>query len=98
MMAPDMTQSRGLPLDRMLAGLVAADEQSFRNVDYLGLCADSRQVRAGDVFFALSGTRPDGGAFINMALDRGAVAVPAHTADSRSRVEGASGNIRRALP
>jgi UDP-N-acetylmuramoyl-L-alanyl-D-glutamate--2,6-diaminopimelate ligase len=75
MMAPNMTQSRGLPLDRMLEGIVAADQQSVSNVDYLGLCADSRQVRSGDVFFALSGTRQDGGAFINMALDRGAVAV-----------------------
>lgn len=75
MMAQGLTQNRSFPLERLLEGLVAADEPTVREVDCFGLCSDSRQVRPGDMFFAVSGTRQDGGAFINMALDRGAVAI-----------------------
>ncbi len=40
-----------------------------------GLADDSRDVAAGDVFFARRGTLADGGAFAKDALARGAVAV-----------------------
>lgn len=75
MMAPVPIQSRSFPLGRLLEGFAGAGEPSLRDIGYSGLCADSRQARAGDVFFAMSGTRQDGGDFINMALDRGVVAV-----------------------
>lgn len=75
MMAPGLTRNRSLPLGSLLEGVVQTNESFIRDVNYLGLCADSRQIRAGDVFFALSGIRHDGGAFIEMALDRGAVAI-----------------------
>ncbi|HRT56542.1 MAG TPA: UDP-N-acetylmuramoyl-tripeptide--D-alanyl-D-alanine ligase [Candidatus Paceibacterota bacterium] len=39
------------------------------------VCTDSRQVRAGDVFFALAGERFDGHEFVAEAAARGAVAV-----------------------
>lgn len=42
-----------------------------------GLAWDSRQVRAGDVFFALPGRKHDGHAFAAEAVRRGAVAVVA---------------------
>ena len=42
-----------------------------------GLTSDSRRVRAGDVFFALAGTRADGAQFINDAAARGAGAIVA---------------------
>jgi len=42
-----------------------------------GLCADSRAVKAGDVFFALSGTNADGAVFAAKAAAAGAVAVVA---------------------
>ncbi|HEX5055364.1 MAG TPA: UDP-N-acetylmuramoyl-L-alanyl-D-glutamate--2,6-diaminopimelate ligase [Gammaproteobacteria bacterium] len=73
MMAAGVTQ--GFSLERMLDALVMTGDASIHGVRCLGLSSDSRQVRPGDVFFALSGTRQDGGAFIGMALDRGAVAV-----------------------
>src|SRR6204780_3803730 len=40
-----------------------------------GLAADSRAVRPGDVFFALTGARTDGARFIDAAIAAGAVAV-----------------------
>jgi UDP-N-acetylmuramoyl-L-alanyl-D-glutamate--2,6-diaminopimelate ligase len=44
-------------------------------IDVLGLAVDSRVVKAGDLFFALAGTKTDGGRFIQAAVDAGAVAV-----------------------
>jgi len=45
-----------------------------------GVCADSRKVRPGDVFFALAGARDDGLAFIAQAVQRGAAAIVADRA------------------
>jgi len=42
-----------------------------------GLSSDSRRVSAGDIFFALPGTRADGAAFADEAVRRGAAAVVA---------------------
>ena len=44
-------------------------------VDVHGIAVDSRTVRAGDLFFALRGTRTDGGRYIDEARMRGAVAI-----------------------
>jgi UDP-N-acetylmuramoyl-L-alanyl-D-glutamate--2,6-diaminopimelate ligase len=43
--------------------------------EILGLCYDSRQVRSGDLFFALKGGAADGHRFIAPALERGAIGV-----------------------
>ncbi|MBQ2366373.1 MAG: UDP-N-acetylmuramoyl-L-alanyl-D-glutamate--2,6-diaminopimelate ligase, partial [Bacteroidaceae bacterium] len=40
-----------------------------------GVCIDSRRVKAGDLFIAVKGTQVDGHAYINKALENGAVAV-----------------------
>ncbi|MEK7991388.1 MAG: UDP-N-acetylmuramoyl-L-alanyl-D-glutamate--2,6-diaminopimelate ligase [Thiotrichaceae bacterium] len=45
------------------------------NPDITGLTLDSRQVNAGEVFFALAGTQVHGERFIPMAIENGAVAV-----------------------
>jgi UDP-N-acetylmuramyl-tripeptide synthetase len=45
-----------------------------------GLCADSRKIKAGDIFFALSGAKSDGLAFALEAAARGALAVVAERA------------------
>jgi UDP-N-acetylmuramoyl-L-alanyl-D-glutamate--2,6-diaminopimelate ligase len=41
----------------------------------LGVCADSRQVRQGDVFVAVCGTQVDGHDYIDTALSQGAAYV-----------------------
>ncbi len=44
-------------------------------VEVRGITADSRSIRAGDLFFALPGTRTDGSLYVADALARGAVAI-----------------------
>lgn len=75
MMAAGVMQNQGRPLDSLLEGLVIASDRLVREVSYLRLCADSRQIREGDVFLAVSGSQQDGAAYIQKALERGAVAV-----------------------
>jgi UDP-N-acetylmuramoyl-L-alanyl-D-glutamate--2,6-diaminopimelate ligase len=45
------------------------------SVEVRGIAADSRALRAGDLFFALPGTRTDGRRYIAEALGRGAIAI-----------------------
>ena len=54
-----------------------------------GVSTDSRSLRAGEVFFALSGPNFDGGAFVEAAFARGAAAcvvAGSHAADDRRLV------------
>ncbi|MEL7030347.1 MAG: UDP-N-acetylmuramoyl-L-alanyl-D-glutamate--2,6-diaminopimelate ligase, partial [Pseudomonadota bacterium] len=51
------------------------DEPVDRDVDILGVTADSRQVRPGYLFAALPGVAADGAAFIPDAVNAGAAAV-----------------------
>jgi UDP-N-acetylmuramoyl-L-alanyl-D-glutamate--2,6-diaminopimelate ligase len=44
------------------------------------VCADSRKVKPGDVFFALAGARGDGLAFVAQAVERGAGVIVADRA------------------
>jgi UDP-N-acetylmuramoyl-L-alanyl-D-glutamate--2,6-diaminopimelate ligase len=44
-------------------------------IQVTGLAVDSKQVKAGDVFFAISGTHHDGRDYIKDAIEAGAVAV-----------------------
>lgn len=45
------------------------------NVEVIGLTFDSRTVVCGSVFFAVRGEHVDGHSFVEMAIERGAVAV-----------------------
>lgn len=49
--------------------------QATRDIDIKGLKLDSRMVQQGDLFFAVKGTQQDGRAYIEQALQRGAVAI-----------------------
>ncbi|MBS0347078.1 MAG: UDP-N-acetylmuramoyl-L-alanyl-D-glutamate--2,6-diaminopimelate ligase [Proteobacteria bacterium] len=51
------------------------EELAKAGVEVTRLCADSRQVRAGDVFLACPGHRVDGRRFITEAVHAGAAAV-----------------------
>jgi UDP-N-acetylmuramoyl-L-alanyl-D-glutamate--2,6-diaminopimelate ligase len=63
-----------------------------------GLSTDSRTVKPGDLFFALSGTRADGAGFVKQAVAAGAVAVAGERAPAGIAVPFVSlPNARRAL-
>jgi UDP-N-acetylmuramoyl-L-alanyl-D-glutamate--2,6-diaminopimelate ligase len=53
-------------------------------VDVAGLAFDSRVVKPGDLFFALSGSKTDGARFIDAAIAQGAVAIAGDHSPSNS--------------
>jgi UDP-N-acetylmuramoyl-L-alanyl-D-glutamate--2,6-diaminopimelate ligase len=48
---------------------------AVRDLSVTGVAMDSRAVRAGEVFFALAGSKTDGARFVDQAIASGAVAV-----------------------
>jgi UDP-N-acetylmuramoyl-L-alanyl-D-glutamate--2,6-diaminopimelate ligase len=72
--------NRSMKLGELLAG--HADlERGGDEIVVSGLAIDSRELREGDAFVALKGTREHGITFAPMALARGAVAVLAERPD-----------------
>ena len=63
-----------------LSTLAGADAQlAGPDVEISGLAADSRQVRPGDLFAALAGTKVDGRRFLADAVAKGAAALLVQT-------------------
>ena len=60
---------------RNLLGDDAGLDAATGAVEVAGLAVDSRSVKPGEVFFALSGSKADGARFVAQALAAGAVAV-----------------------
>jgi len=58
-----------------LAGPEIALPDAVAATDVTGIASDSRKVKPGDLFVALSGTKADGSAFVADAVSRGAAAV-----------------------
>lgn len=58
-----------------LAGPETNDLGAAVSTDVSGITSDSRKVKPGDLFVALSGTKADGSAFIADAVSRGASAI-----------------------
>jgi UDP-N-acetylmuramoyl-L-alanyl-D-glutamate--2,6-diaminopimelate ligase len=69
----------------MVAGMVGKSPVDFVR-EFSGLASDSREVKPGYLFAALSGAKANGAAFISDAVKRGAVAVLA-TPEARADVE-----------
>ncbi|PDT84906.1 UDP-N-acetylmuramoyl-L-alanyl-D-glutamate--2,6-diaminopimelate ligase [Sinorhizobium sp. BJ1] len=61
----------GTTFPELLAQLKGNDAE----IDIAGITADSRQVKPGDLFVAVAGTKANGTAYIADALSRGAAAV-----------------------
>ncbi len=59
----------------MLGGVEVAAIETMGVQQFRGLAADSREVKPGYLFAALSGSKTDGARFIEDAVKRGAVAV-----------------------
>ena len=58
-----------------LAGILPVADAALSDLAVTGLSSDSRQVQPGNLFFALAGSKADGGAYAADAVRRGAVAV-----------------------
>ena len=58
-----------------LAGPETNDLSAAAAIDATGIASDSRKVKPGNLFVAVSGTKADGSAFIDDAVSRGAAAV-----------------------
>lgn len=71
--------------------------------DIRAVACDSRKVASGALFFALPGSKVDGGQFVDEAISRGAVAIassrprPSQTRPEISWIELPEGKERRAL-
>lgn len=61
-----------MKLQELLQEAGYAAPQAAQNMEIGGICADSRRVRAGDLFVALRGLREDGTAHLDEAFSRGA--------------------------
>ena len=67
-----------MKLDDMieLVGLKLTNPESHKsNPVIVGINTDSRKVKSGDVFFALSGSRAEGADFVADAISQGAIAI-----------------------
>ncbi len=62
---------------REFAGILPLDGSPAADIDILGITSDSRRVAPGFLFAALLGSKADGAAYADDAVDRGAVAVVA---------------------
>lgn len=63
----------------------AAMDAQAGDIVVTGLAVDSRAVKPGDLFFALAGSRTDGGGFIDQAIASGAVAIAGARAPDSGR-------------
>jgi UDP-N-acetylmuramoyl-L-alanyl-D-glutamate--2,6-diaminopimelate ligase len=79
-----------MTLDELLAGHADLDRGGAGSIVVSGLAIDSREVREGDAFVALKGTREHGITFAPMALARGAVAVLVERPDEATALAPAS--------
>jgi len=73
-------KTRERKLKELLEGVETVRMQGSPDTPVRGLCADSRQARSGDLFFALPGEHTDGHRFIPAALQKGVAAVIAERA------------------
>ena len=82
-------------LDTVVRALKPLAVEGGADGEITGVVCDSRQVRPGSVFVAIPGQRVDGWAYLDDAIERGAVAVvtehdePVHAAVCRVRVQDA---------
>ena len=61
----------------------AAASAGAGEIDVTGVALDSRQVKRGDLFFALAGAKTDGAKFIDQAIANGAAVIAAASASLR---------------
>lgn len=73
-MTKPVSGHKGYLLRDLLSGFVT-NEILPEHVLLSGICLDSRVLKEGDVFIALTGTQQNGARFVHEALQKGAVAI-----------------------
>ena len=93
-------RSEAMKLAKLLT-VDAVSDARFAALDVRGVTADSRKVKAGDLFVAVAGTKDDGLRFVEQAVAAGAVAIVAEKVPPAPLPDGVAfvrvGNARRAL-
>ncbi|MBL7106487.1 MAG: UDP-N-acetylmuramoyl-tripeptide--D-alanyl-D-alanine ligase [Phycisphaerae bacterium] len=69
-----------------LAGIIGAEFEGAGGTLVSGVSIDSREIKAGDCFFALCGNNFDGSEFIQKAFDKGAACAVTSGANGNERV------------
>ncbi len=64
-----------MKLTEIISALQPVEVTGAADVDVKSICIDSRKVEAGSLFVAVKGTQVDGHAYIEKAIEAGAVAV-----------------------
>lgn len=64
-----------MKLTEIISALQPVEVMGAADVDVKSICIDSRKVEAGSLFVAVKGTQVDGHAYIEKAIEAGAVAV-----------------------
>ena len=64
-----------MKLKEILAGIGVVGGNAADTLEITGISYDSRQVKPGDLFVAVTGYAADGHRFIPMAVEKGAAAV-----------------------
>ena len=70
-----------LTLNQIALWCGAPTAQEYNSVRVTGVCSDSREVRAGDLFIALPGERTDGHAYVAKAAEEAQAAAEQAIAD-----------------
>ena len=58
-----------------LGQLLKSTSKSHRKINIHGICFDSKNVKKGDIFFAIEGNRTSGLKFAEEAISKGAAAI-----------------------
>jgi UDP-N-acetylmuramoyl-L-alanyl-D-glutamate--2,6-diaminopimelate ligase len=84
-----------------LLSVDAVSDARFAALNVRGISADSRTVKPGDLFVAVSGSKDDGLRFVGPALTNGAIAIMAERVPSAPLPDGIAfvrvGDVRRSL-
>jgi len=59
----------------LLGNLVKSVDKKYKKIPVKGISFDSRKVKKGDIFFAISGSKTSGTKFIKNAISKGASTI-----------------------
>ena len=82
--------------ETLLEGVKYTTNTDISDMEISDICSDSRDVRPGDLFVALTGTKSDGKRFVREALEKGARAILTDTPLKDNAAQIITGDVRGA--